>query len=215
MNHLGGDRDPLNILGLIKNRRSVRDYKPREVPNKVLLEILEAARWAPSAHNAQPWRFIVVRDPHVKRKLAEAMATRWDKDLIKNGVPHENRESLLETSIRRFANAPILIIACLTTEDMDKYSDKRRRKIEYIMAVQSVAAAIENMLLAAHAYGLGSCWFCAPLFCQDAVQKVLKLPHHVEPQALVTLGHSDKRLEPPPRKFLQKIVFRDRWREVG
>jgi len=215
MNHLRGDRGLLNILGLFKNRRSVRDYKKRDVSKKVLSEILEAARWAPSAHNAQPWRFIVVRDPYVKRELAEAMASRWDKDLIKNGVPHENRESLLKTSIKRFTNAPILIIACLTMEDMDKYSDKWRQKIEYIMAVQSVAAAIENMLLVAHACGLGSCWFCAPLFCQDVVQKVLKLPHHVEPQALVTLGHSDKRLEPPPRKFLQKIVSRNRWREVG
>jgi len=215
MNHLEGGRDLLNILGLFKNRRSIRDYLQTEVPNKVLSEILEAARWAPSAHNAQPWRFIVVRDADVKRELAEAMASRWDKDLIKNGVPLENRKRLLKTSIERFTNAPILVIACLTMEDMDKYVDKRRQKIEYTMAVQSVAAAIENILLAAHAEGLGSCWFCAPLFCKDVVRKVLRLPHHVEPQALVTLGYSAERLDPPPRKFLQKIVYQDLLREVG
>ncbi|NIR87699.1 nitroreductase family protein, partial [Candidatus Bathyarchaeota archaeon] len=180
----------MSILGLFENRRSVRDYLSREVPNKVLFEILEAARWAPSAHNAQPWRFITVRDSDIKRELAEAMANRWDKDMSKNGVPQKNRESLIKTSIKRFTNAPILIIVCLTMEDMDRYPDKRRQKIEYIMAVQSVAAAIENILLAAHAKGLGSCWFCAPLFCQDVVRKVLELPRHVEPQALVTLGYS-------------------------
>lgn len=205
----------MSILGLFKNRRSVRDYSSREVSNKVLFEILEAARWAPSAHNAQPWRFIVVRDPDVKRELAKTMASRWDKDMSKNGVPLEDRESLIKTSVKRFTNAPILIIVCLTMEEMDKYPDRRRQKIEYIMAVQSVAAAIENMLLAAHAEGLGSCWFCAPLFCQDVVRKVLRVPRYVEPQALVTLGYSAERLEPPPRKLLQKIVYQDRWREVG
>jgi coenzyme F420-0:L-glutamate ligase/coenzyme F420-1:gamma-L-glutamate ligase len=205
----------MSILGLFKNRRSVRDYSLREVSNKVLFEILEAARWAPSAHNAQPWRFIVVRDPDVKRELAKAMASRWDKDMSKNGVPLENRESLIRTSVKRFTNAPILIIACLTMEDMDKYPDKRRQKIEYIMAVQSVAVAIENMLLAANAEGLGSCWFCAPLFCQDVVRKVLRVPRYVEPQALVTLGYSGERPGSPPRKLLQKIVHQDRWREAG
>jgi len=204
----------MSILGLFKNRRSVRDYSLREVSNKVLFEILEAARWAPSAHNAQPWRFIVVRDPDVKRELAKAMASRWDKDMSKNGVPLENRQSLIRTSVKRFTNAPILIIVCLTMEGMDKYPDERRQKIEYIMAVQSVAVAIENMLLAAHAKGLGSCWFCAPLFCQDVVRKVLRVPRYVEPQALVTLGYSAEWLEPPPRKLLQKIVYQDRWREV-
>jgi len=205
----------MSVLGLFKNRRSVKEYSLREVSNKVLFEILEAARWAPSAHNAQPWRFIVVRGPNVKRELAKAMASRWDKDMRKDCVPIEDRESLIKTTVERFTKAPILIIACLTMEDMDKYPDKRRQKIEYIMAVQSVAAAIENMLLAAHAEGLSTCWFCAPLFCQDVVQEVLKLPRHAEPQALVTLGYSREQPEPPPRKLLQEIVYEDHWREVG
>jgi len=205
----------MSILSFFKNRRSVRNYLSREVSNKVLFKILEAARWAPSAHNAQPWRFIVIRDHDVKQELAKAMASNWDKDLRKNGVPLEKRESLVKTSVKRFTNAPVLVIACLTMEDMDKYPDKRRQKIEYVMAVQSLAAAIENMLLVAYAEGLGSCWFCAPLFCQDVIRKVLKVPRYVEPQALVTLGYSAERLEPPPIKLLQKIVYQNRWREVG
>jgi len=205
----------MSTLSLIKNRRSVQNYLSKEVSTKVLFKILEAARWAPSAHNAQPWRFIVIKDHGVKQELARAMASNWDKDMRKNGVPLEKRESLVETSVKRFTSAPVLVIACLTMEDMDKYPDKRRQKIEYVMAVQSLAAAIENMLLAAYAEGLGSCWFCAPLFCQDVIRKVLKVPRYVEPQALVTLGYSAERLEPPPRKPLQKIVHQDRWREVG
>lgn len=204
----------LNVFNIFKDRRSIREYSSKEVSSEVLYRILEAARWAPSAHNAQPWRFILLRHLGIKRKLAKAMASQWDKDMIKNGVPEENRESLIKTSIERFANAPIVIVACMTMEDMDKYLDEGRQKSEYVMAVQSVAAAIENMLLAAHAEGLGSCWFCAPLFCQDAVREALKIPRYVETQALITIGYPINRPNPPPRKTLEKIVYQDRWRQV-
>jgi len=202
----------LNLLNVFRSRRSVKEYLPKEVSNEVLFRILEAGRWAPSAHNAQPWRFIVTQDSATKQRLAKGMASRWNKDMIKNGVPKEQRESLIETSVERFENAPILIIACLTMEGMDEYPDERRKKIEYVMAVQSVAAAIENMILAAYGEGLGSCWFCAPLFCQDVVRKILKIPQHVDPQALITLGYPTHRPNPPPRKALEEIVHKDHWR---
>jgi len=205
----------MKILEIIKSRRSVREYLPMQVSNKVLFRILEAARWAPSAHNAQPWRFVTIRDAALKRKLAEAMANRWDKDMRKDNVPPEEREKLVKTSIERFTRAPIVIVACLTMEDMDKYPDKRRQKIEYVMAVQSFAAAIENMLLAAHAEGLSSCWFCAPLFCPDTVRKILNISNHVDPQALITIGYPIEKPNPPPRKPLEKIVHQEYWRETG
>lgn len=204
----------VNLLNIIKNRRSVKEYSSKEVSNDVLSKILEGARWAPSAHNAQPWRFIVIRNSAVKRRLAKAMVSRWDRDMSKNGVPKEQRESLMKASVERFENAPIIIIACLTMENMDEYPDDRRKRIEYVMAVQSVAAAIENMLLAAYGEGLGSCWFCAPLFCQDVVRKILKTPQHVDPQALITLGYPGDKPTPPPRKTLEEIVHQNHWRHT-
>jgi len=201
----------LNLLNIIKNRRSVKEYSSKEVSKEVLFRILEAVRWAPSAHNAQPWRFIVIRDSALKQRLAEDMASRWNQDMSKNGVPKEHRESLIKASVERFGNAPVVIVACLTMEDMDEYPDDRRKKIEYVMAVQSVAAAIENMLLAAHGEGLGSCWFCAPLFCPDIVRKTLKIPKHVDPQALITLGYPANKPNPPPRKPLEDVVHQDYW----
>jgi len=205
----------LVVLNLFKSRRSIHEYSSKEVSKKVLSRVFEASRWAPSAHNAQPWRFIVIRDPAIKWRLARTMASRWDKDLIKNGVSRENREILIKTSIERFTSTPIIIVACLTMEDMDEYPDERRQKIEHIMAIQSVAAAIENMLLAAHSEGLGSCWFCAPLFCQGVVRKVLGIPRDVEPQALITIGYPVNEPSPPPRKPLGKIMFQNYWRETG
>jgi len=201
----------LDIISLLKNRRSIQEYTPKNVSEKVLDVILEAAMWAPSAHNAQPWRFIVVRDSALKLKLAEAMAYRWKSDLAKNGVSKKDRESLAEASVKRFSSAPIVIVSCLTMMEMNHYPDKRRQRIESTMAVQSVAAAIENMLLASHAMGLGACWFCAPLFCPETVRKVLKLPPDFEPQALVTLGYPAERPLPPLRKPLKEIVHLNGW----
>lgn len=204
----------VNILNVFRSRRSTKDYCSKEVSNEVLFRILEAGRWAPSAHNAQPWRFIVIRNSAVKRRLAKAMASRWERDMSKNGLPKQQRESLIKASVERFENAPIIIIACLTMENMDEYPDDRRKKIEYVMAVQSVAASIENMLLAAYGEGLGSCWFCAPLFCQDVVRKILKIPQHVDPQALITLGYPAHSPNPPSRKNLEEIVHQNHWRHT-
>jgi coenzyme F420-0:L-glutamate ligase/coenzyme F420-1:gamma-L-glutamate ligase len=202
----------LSLLDIIKDRRSIKEYSSKEVSEEILSRILEAGRWAPSAHNAQPWRFIVIRGSALKQKLAEDMASRWDEDLRKNRILREHRESLIKASVERFGNAPVVIVACLTMEDMDEYQDDRRKKIEYVMAVQSVAAAIENVLLAARGEGLGSCWFCAPLFCPDVVRKTLKIPDHVDPQALITLGYPASKPNPPPRKPLEEIVHQDCWR---
>jgi nitroreductase len=82
------------------------------------------------------------------------------------------------------------------------------------MAVQSVAVAIQNILLAAHIEGLGACWFCAPLFCPETVKKVLKIPSDLEPQALITMGYPVNRPSPPPRKPLDEIMCIDGWEEM-
>ncbi len=202
----------LNLLDLIKNRRSVKEYSSRKVPDNILSRILKGARWAPSAHNAQPWRFVVLRDSIMKKRLADEMASRWNKDLNNNGMANEERQSLIKSSVEQFGNAPIVIIACLSMEDMDEYPDEQRKKAEYVMGVQSVAAAIENMLLVAHKEGLGACWFCAPLFCQDRVRKILKIPQYIDPQALITLGYPAENPNPPLRKSLEETVHQDQWR---
>jgi F420 biosynthesis protein FbiB-like protein len=88
----------------------------------------------------------------------------------------------------RIAGAPALIVACLSMADMDTYPDDRRAAAERVMGIQSVALACQNLLLSAHAAGLGACWLCAPLFVPDIVRTTLALPDAWEPQALLTLG---------------------------
>src|SRR3989304_9520161 len=106
------------ITDMIKERRSIRKYAPRPVPIETIREVLEAAGWAPSAHNAQPWRFIVLIDEPSKKELANAMANAWITDMIKEGILPEAREEVTKTSIERFTRAPVLIVACLTMKDM-------------------------------------------------------------------------------------------------
>ena len=194
---------------VVKGRRSVRVYNTGvKVPKEVLTRILEAACWAPSAHNAQPWRFILVDSREARRALVEAMARVWLRDLKGDGVPEDKALEIVEAECRRrFMEASVLIVACLTMRDMDRYPDIRRMEAEHLMAVQSTAAAIENLLLAAHVEGLGACWVCAPLFCQETVQEALGLPADLEPQAIITLGYPAEKPQPPPRKPLNKLAW--------
>ncbi len=196
----------MDIVELIKSRRSIRKFKPDRVSREVICSILDLASWAPSAHNAQPWRCIVIDNEEVKAKLAREMGKAWLSDMLKDNVPKDKAEEIVKIeSWERITKSPIVIIVCLTMEDMHKYPDGRRQKAEYLMGVQSVATYIQNLLLLAHHHGLGACWVCAPLFCQNAVRKALGLPWKTEPQAMIIMGYADEKPKPPPRKGLNEI----------
>ena len=198
-----------HVMNLIKERRSIRRYSSRKVSFDVLRQVLEAAGWAPSAHNAQPWRFIVLTEESAKQALAEAMADAWTADMAKDGVAVEAQKRA--ASIERFTHAPALIVACLTMEDMKVHPDEKRQRSERDLAMQSLGAAIQNMLLAAHAKSLSACWFSAPSFCKETVRKVLKIPEVVEPQALIALGYAAEKPQVPQRKPLENYAYRGSW----
>lgn len=178
-----------DIRAIILSRRSVRRYENRPVPRAVLEDVLNAAIWAPSAHNRQPWRFAMITSPDVRGRLAVAMGERLRADLMRDNAPPDVIEKDVSRSFSRITNSPALVLACLSMADMDRYPDERRADFEKTLAVQSTSLAIQNLLLAAHAEGLGACWMCAPLFCPDVVSTALGLPPDWEPQALVTMGY--------------------------
>jgi F420 biosynthesis protein FbiB-like protein len=192
-------------LDFLKRRRSIRKYLAKEIPLDLIDLILETARWAPSAHNAQPWRFFVITEPQMKEKLAREMAERFQKDLEKDGIPKELACNRAKISIDRFRVSPVIIIACIDMGQMDRYPDPFRQKAEEVMATQSLAAAVQTLLLSASALGLGGCWFCAPLFCPDVVKRVTGIPDHCLPQGLITLGYPDENPIPPQRLPLDEI----------
>lgn len=175
---------------VVFSRRSIRRYAPQAIPETTIERVLTAATWAPSAHNRQPWRFALVSGGQRKRDLANAMGRRLRHDLQADGLPEEAIEKDVQRSYERISRAPVLVLICLSMEDMDSYPDQKRQRNEWIMAAQSAAMAGQNLLLAAEAEGLGACWMCAPLFCADVVRKVLALPAGWQPQGLITLGHA-------------------------
>jgi len=202
----------LELTKVITSRRSIRKFKPQNVPRAVIRSILDLARWAPSAHNAQPWRLVVIEDDEVKGRLAVEMGRVWLSDMLKDGVAREEAEAMVKLRTwNRITNSPVVIIACLDASDVRKFSDVRRQKAEYLMAVQSVAAYIQTLILTAYDRELGACWLCTPLFCQSAVRKVLRLPKTFEPQAMIIIGQPDEKPTPPQRKPLHEIFMLNHW----
>jgi coenzyme F420-0:L-glutamate ligase / coenzyme F420-1:gamma-L-glutamate ligase len=200
--------DELRTVRGIVERRSIRRYKPEPVPDELIEQLLTAACWAPSAHNRQPWRFVVMESAETKQQLATAMGDRLRCDLTADRVPAAIINKDVGRSYQRITQAPLLILLCLTMADMDSYPDAKRQQNEWIMAMQSTAMAGQNLLLAAHALGLGACWMCAPLFCPDVVAHTLDLPPDWQPQALMTAGYPAESKTKERQPLASRILYR-------
>lgn len=196
---------PGEHLKYLQGRRTIRRYADQPVADELLDELLWTAACAPSAHNRQPWRFAVVKGER-KRQLAAKMGERLIADRTRDGDAPEAIEKDAARSVQRIGDAPLVIVTCMTLEDMDRYPDARRTEAERHMAVQSVAMAIQNLLLAAHAHGLGASVMCGPLFCPDVVSECLGLPGPWEPQSLITLGWPASAGKPFKRRPLSDVV---------
>ena len=200
-----GAAEPL--MDALSSRRSVRRYLNRGVPEEVIERVLEAARWAPSPHGRQPWRFAVISQEETKTRLAEAMGEEWRANLQMDGQSDEVVEKRLEGSRKRLLAAPVLVLLCLYLEDLDIYPDSARQQNETAMAVQSLGATAQIMLLAAYSLGLDVGWMCAPLFCPEKVTGALGLDPRLIPHALLTLGYAEgDPLKRRSRKPLAELV---------
>jgi F420 biosynthesis protein FbiB-like protein len=194
--------------GLIRGRRSIRRYKPDPIPEAALQRVLEAATWAPSAHNRQPWRFVVLSRVADREALARRMGELLRAARTADGDDSADIEVDVSRSYARIAGAAAAVVVFLTMEDMDTYPDPRRSHAEELMAVQGAAMATQNLLIAAHAEGLGACWMCAPLFCQEEVGAALGVPPHWRAQALVTLGYPASKGKPANRRPVADVTLR-------
>ena len=189
----------------MRTRRSIRRFRPDPIPDSVIQNILTTSTYAPSAHNRQPWRFCVLTDLSVKTRLAEAMAADFQHDLVNDGVPPEKIQAQVKRSKERITSAPAAILLCLDMSEMDYYPDEKRSEAEYMMAVQSVAVAGMQLLLAAHAEGLGGVWACWPLFAQETIRTALDLPENWEPQGMFFIGYPGSIPELRHRKSVEKV----------
>ena len=198
---------PTVLTAWMRERRSIRRYRPEPLPRGLIERLVDGARFAPSAHNRQPWRFAVLEQADRKERLAKAMGARLRVDRLADGDDAGAVEADVARSHARITLAPAVIVACFTITDMDRYPDVRRAAAERLMAVQSTAMAVQNLLLLAHAEGLGACWMCAPLFCPNTVKTALALPGDWEPQALITLGRPASAGRRRDRRAIAEIML--------
>ncbi len=197
-----------DLASLLRGRRSVRQYQTRPVARELVEQVLEAARWAPSPHGRQPWRFVVITRQEVKAQLTERMGETWQRQLQMDGQAAEIVAIRKEKSRQRILGAPAIIIACLYLEDLDRYPDEKRQADETTMAIQSIGAAIQNMLLMAYDLGLDTGWMCAPLFCPEIVCEALNLDTRLIPHALITVGYAAADPQRRERLPLDTLVVR-------
>ncbi|XPO21226.1 nitroreductase family protein [Phosphitispora sp. TUW77] len=167
-----------DIIEAILERRSTRRFKSEQVPRATIGRIIDAARWAPSAGNVQPWEFYVVYNEKKKYELASAA-----------------------TKQRFISEAPVIIVVCAIPEmSAARYRERGRN----LYAIQDTAAAVQNILLAAEGYGLGSCWIGS--FEETLVMEALDIPMGKIPVALVPIGYASEESQPPARRPVDEIV---------
>jgi coenzyme F420-0:L-glutamate ligase/coenzyme F420-1:gamma-L-glutamate ligase len=190
----------------LRGRYSVRKFLPQPVARDVLERILETTTWSPSAHNAQPWRFVVLESVEARERLGSALGDRLVQALLAEGMEAEAARARAERSRLRIADAPVGILLCVDAEAVPFEQNLELQAREYQMAVQSAAVAGGMLLLATHAEGLEGVWLCAPLFQPELVRQVLKLPDSWHPQALLLMGTPDGQPQPRTRIPWQEVT---------
>jgi coenzyme F420-0:L-glutamate ligase/coenzyme F420-1:gamma-L-glutamate ligase len=181
----------LAVPSFIQARRSIRTFLPEPVPPDVLDALVQAACLAPAPHHSRPWRWAIVDTPEARQRLATGMGARWRHDLAGDGVAATRIDELVDASYRKIIDAPALVLGCLTWDGLDRYPDETRRRAEWGMALLSLGAAVENLMLATADAGYASCWVAAPIFCPEEARDALALPPAWLPHAMILVGRPD------------------------
>jgi nitroreductase len=193
----------MDLFDAIKNRRSIRRYKAVPVDDRKIEAILEAGRWSPSWSNTQCCRFIVVRDPAVRAKIAES--------LMKIRLPDREIDN---PAAKALVTIPVLIVVCAETGKSGLKPGPGGGTGEFITDkgdwfMFDAALAVENMILAAHGLGLGTVIIGA--FDAKKVEQELDVPKGYRVVTFFPVGVPDQEAKIPPRKELSEIVFKDKW----
>jgi nitroreductase len=160
----------MEILEVIKSRRSIRRFEKKEIPEEIVDKLSEALIWAPSAGNLQSRKFYFVFNQEIKEKLVRAAL---EQDFI--------------------AQAPLVIVGCSDDKISFRYGERGKN----LYSICDVATSIQNLMLLAAEKGLGTCWVGA--FDEKEVSKILNLPENLRPIAIVPVGYPAEKPEAPPR----------------
>ncbi len=190
----------MDVIEAIKERRSIRKYRPDPLPEKILQTILEAARWAPSWANTQSWRLIIVRDPLTKSKLADTLQSA--------------REGAKNSAAEAVRTAPVVIVGCAQRGLSGSYRSGEKKGLPATDKGQwwfmfDLGLAMQNLTLAAHALGLGTVH--VGMFDTAEVARMLALPENIAVVEIMSLGYPDEKPPTPSRKETGEFVFYEKF----
>ena len=197
----------MTVLEAINTLRSVRQFKTGPIPRNIIETILAAGSKAASGSNTQPWEFIVVEDPEVKAKLTKPMLDKWLARISGSRMRGRMKEVYDEATemLRNTAKVPAIIYCCLDLKRIGTGEEVR---------YASIYPAVQNMLLAAHCLGLGSCLTIhgsTPARGEPEVKEILGIPEHIKIACLVYIGYPIRKLSGPRRKPVTSFVHYDYW----
>lgn len=203
----------IGLFETLSTMRAMRRLRPDPIPDELIHQILAAGICAPSGGDRQPWRFIVVKDPAVKKQLQVVYKKGLDLVLRqqaanpppgKNQAQNVRRHAAVEYLTEHLHEAPVLIVCCmLQGEDNGTYPKK--------MLGASIYPAVQNMLLAARGLGLGATLTTRMLLFEDEVNQILGLPPNAEAYAMLPIGYPIGHFGPLSRMPVEQVTFLDRW----
>ena len=204
----------MDLFDAIRGRKSIRRFEQTPVPDEDIKKILDAGSLAPSANNTQPWRFIVVKNRFVLKQMADAVRQMIDRMIPYAEIEKQSQRlaAYKSTYYTFFENAPVVITVLMEGHDAGTdrllakmgYSPEDIKRLRPLPGLQSVAAAIENMLLAIHALGYGSCWMTGPIVAQEAFELLLGFGKEMSIVALLPLGRPSENPSARPRRPLEE-----------
>lgn len=202
----------MDLMKVIKGRRSVRQFTKEPIPQEDLEEILEAARWAPSGGNKQGWKFIVVKNPQVLDEMSRLVGVKIDALAEEANLGKKLNGN---KAMAAFFNQAPVTIAVFMERYVSKieevlvdlgYQPLEIQRLRGQSDLQSIGAAIQNMLLMAQSKGYGSCYLCSPNIASPEIEKLLGVTENWQLKALVPIGKPARDYKGPVRKELAEIV---------
>jgi len=205
------DLSSQNIFDIINTTRTMRRLKPDPVPDELIIKILEAGTRAPNGGNNQTWHFVVVKDPEIKKAVQvwykkafdEIIGPRYASSAPPPGTTvekYDRQHAAVEYLTEHYHEAPVWIVACI------RHGDAKPNR----MAGASIYPAVQNMLLAARALGLGASLTTRHLFFAEESEKALQLPPGVLSYAILPIGYPMGNFGPTGRGRLADFVSLDR-----
>ena len=191
----------MNLHSIIKNRKISREYFKKNVPDEIIDKIVDAGIWGPSLVGMQPWEFLLIKNKPKISKIARLMKIKSDE--ISFG------KNFIKTISATVENSQALI-AVYNTCDLSKrvQNDNLLYKVVKLSEIQAIAAAIQNMVLAANYLGVGICWLSMPVMCEDQINKLLMTDHQLV--AILTLGYAKDNIKRAGRKKIEQIYHKIR-----